>query len=356
MMFKFQTLSLICVLSLCAQGAFAKGGEAPGGSNPNPSPSNGTLRTVLTPSEVEVSKSNRMAGYNDSSYKCENLKGTHAGNKVTFKVDASGGAGGYKHLLSYQLSSDFAFQEEAVGPVQKEESRFGNGTITITLPELDAQVPFVDVSFFLYTQDKNGNTVTDLKQVRVSRTVLLTRSNNGIQKAKSCYERYEAYLASPGLVSNGSSNTSRLEIRQGVDQIWSSNKGWQFGVYVSPFSWVGLGSLLALNYSYFQNKSKQVTESTYVSANYDLDPGDYLQVYVQPTRYVTAYDAEVVSPCGDVKKMEGAYLFQWWAFSYHVYPVNPFVDENQPDTRLVGAPPANTCEEAVDGARFTRTN
>jgi hypothetical protein len=314
------------------------------------------LRTVLTPYLVQLSRANRMSGFNESVYRCEKLEGTHAGNKITFRVEASGGAGGYKHLLSYKLSTDFAFKEKAAEALQFEESRRGNGDITIELPELDPQVPFVDVSFFLYTEDKRGQTVTDIKQIRVSRTVILTRSKNDVQEQKGCFQRYEAYLSSPGLVSNGSSNTSRLEIRQGVDQIWSSNRGWQFGVYVSPLSWLGLGNLLALNYSYFQNKSKQVTESTYVSSQYDLDPGDYLQVYVQPTRYVTAYDAGIVHPCGQVRTIEGAYLFQWWAFSYHVYPVSPNLDEGNPDPRLVGAPPRDTCSERISDARFTRTN
>jgi hypothetical protein len=346
----------ICVLFLVFLFLVSYDVRAKGAAAPEQDESTPSLTNKISVAEVSLSRKNRLAGYNESRYSCENFKGTHAGNTIVFKAEAFGGRAPYKHLLSYQLTSDFAFEEKAVGPLQYEESRNGNGEFKIKLPELDPQVPFVDLTVFLVSSDSQRIHASSSVTFRVSRTVLLTRSSNKTQREKSCFERYQAYLSAPGLISNGSMNTSRLEIRQGVDQIWSSSRGWQFGVYVSPFSWLGLGNLVALNYSHFQTRSKQVTESTYVSSSYELDPGDFLQVYVQPTRYVTAYDAAIVHPCGETRSFEGAYLFQWWAFSYHVYPIDPFSSVDEIDPTLVGVPPLNTCPQELESHDFRRTN
>ena len=67
-----------------------------------------------------------------------------------------------------------------------------------------------------------------------------------------------------------------------------------------------------------------------------------MQIYTQPTRYITPYDATLVEACGQTRKIDGAYLFQWWGYSTIPYPVDPN-HLQLPPLESIGAPPVNTC-------------
>jgi hypothetical protein len=116
---------------------------------------------------------------------------------------------------------------------------------------------------------------------------------------------------------------------------------------VSPLSFVSvsglsLGNILSINRSYFKGVSKQTTETVEVSTDYQLTPGDYMQIYTQKTRYVDHYDAALVDACGGRKVFPGAYMMQWWGFAYHAVPINPF-DPGRMNPDNIGARAVNTC-------------
>jgi hypothetical protein len=150
-----------------------------------------------------------------------------------------------------------------------------------------------------------------------------------------------------GVLTNGSTNVSNLVIKQGVDRLWSNTMGSSWGFYISPFSMIpGIGTSLAglfmANRSYYSTTSKQTSESVEVSSEYQLSPGDSIQIYTQKTRYITFYDATLVDACGARTRMAGAYPLQWWGFAYHAVPINPY-DPTRPNLNTVGARPVNTC-------------
>jgi hypothetical protein len=302
----------------------------------------GPLKTSIRVKEINLTTENALAGSGQTSVSCPVFKGTHAGNEIVFQVDATGGDGDYRHSIVYNVTRAYKLEKEQEG--QRRASREENGTISLTLPELEESVPFVQQSVYLLTHDGTGATSTASMMFTVSRPVILMPSKDKASRDKECFERYVAKESTMGVLSNGSTAPSTIQIRQGVSNIWSSSKGWQWGVFVSPLSWLGLGNLVALNLSYFSQTSKQTVETVEVAAGYQLNPGDFMQVYVQPTRYITAYDATKVSACGFSAKQNGAYYFQWWGFAYQVYPVNPFEKKGIP-ADAVGAPPLNTCSK-----------
>jgi hypothetical protein len=310
------------------------------------------LEASLSVHHVSMTRENRLASVfkdrpNRQDVTCENFTGTHHGNRVRFRVRASGGSGtGYKHRIVYFL--DHSYEGYTSNQSQFEVPLSGADTSTwIEMPKLRDEVPFVQQSFFVLTEDDAGHQSTDTIQFLVSRPVILTVSRGAEANANNCFERYPAYPSISGVISNGSSTTSNLAISLGVQQIWGSTRGWQFGVFFSPLAPFNLGNLLALNYSYFRQTNKQTVETIEVKSEYTLNPGDYIQVYTQPVRYITTYDATGVSPCGERVTHQGAYLFQWWGFSYHVYQVNPF-STSPPPVDAVGAPVLNTCPANPD--------
>ncbi len=329
-------LAIFVLILLCAPNA-----QAMGKKRPKPE---GMLRTSLQVLEVKLPKKNRLAGSWPESLSCSDFRGTHAGNTIEIELKGEGGDGKYRHELIYTLTRAYQLGRESEG--QREKSQKGNGSVKIELPELDDGTPFVQQTLFLLTRDGTGATATSSLTFLVARPVVLGVSADARAREKDCLERYAPYESQVGLLSNGSTNLSTIQIKQGLQTVWSSTRGWQWGVYVSPFSWLGLGNLLALNLSYFSQTSKQTVETVEIDSSYALSPGDYLQVYVQPTRYVTAYDATLIDPCGKAERLDGAYLFQWWGFAYHVYPVNPLSDA-RPPVSAVGAPVVNTCPQAL---------
>lgn len=292
---------------------------------------------------------------------CDNatFKGAFEGGSVKFKVKATGGSGrGYKHDIvstfndSFKLSMnhDRNFNDHFSG---------ASGTFTMKLPELADAVPFVQQTVLVHTKDSAGNVAVTSKTFNISRPVILRPSADNEARGQACFQRYAAYEAMTGVLSNASNNLSTIEIKQGLQRMWTSTHGWQWGVFVSPLSALGLGNLIVFNFSYFQETSKTITETTEVTTQYNFDPGDYMQVFAQPTRYVTPYDAVLVDACGQTNTLPNSFMFQWWGFAYHVYPVNPFSTEPTP-IESIGAPIMNSCSDELTpdsgGSNFRRTN
>jgi hypothetical protein len=164
---------------------------------------------------------------------------------------------------------------------------------------------------------------------------------------RNCYQRYPATESMVGVLTNGSTNLSSLVIKQGVDRLWSNSVGNSWGFYISPLSFIpnlasSLASLFMVNRSYYSNVSKQISETVEVSSEYQLSPGDTIQIYTQKTRYITHYDAILVDACGKRTALKGAYPLQWWGFAYHAVPINPY-DPTKPNPATVGGRPMNTC-------------
>jgi hypothetical protein len=295
------------------------------------------LSNSVKVTSVNLSRNNAMAGSYPSAVSCEKFLGTHHNNILNVELTGTGGSGGYQHVVVYQIPRAYKLGIQDDG--QKEVGLSGNGTIQIRLPELMDDVPFVQQTLFLVTTDASGKSVSSSITFTVSRTVILTMSND---RKTNCFERYLPYESITGVLSNATNNLSSIQIKQGLQKIWGSNGGRQFGISFSPLAMIGLGNLLSFNWGYFAQTSKQVIETTEVVSDHQFDPGDFMQVYVQPTRYVSAYDAAIVSPCGEMQKVEKAYMFQWWGMAYHVYPVNPR-SGTQPPAEAIGAPVINTC-------------
>jgi hypothetical protein len=336
---------LLCAFALsCSNAAFAMGKNRPEGS----------LRNTLKVSEIHVARDNALAGGWKSSASCgDTFLGTHSENAIHFEAIGSGGGGKYHHTLIYTISDAFDVQSEKTGQFQK--TRSDNGEFVLKFPQLKPDTSFVQQTVFLITEDQTGTAVTTSRTFTISRPIILGVSNDPQALKMNCFERYAANPSSLGVISNGSTNLSSIQIKQGIQKLWSKTKGWQWGVYVSPLSYFGLGNILSLNASYFTQTSKQTVETVEISSEYQINPGDFMQVYVQPTRYITAYDATMVGPCGESEKLPGAYLFQWWGFAYHVYPINPF-DRTSPPAEAIGVPIMNTCSKDLSPLTFMETN
>jgi hypothetical protein len=336
-----------------------------------PAVSNGNLTTSLKAVGVKLSKSNRLAGYGEDEdlktrsfipriwermkfkhwdgaagysrkIRCNEFSGTHAGNKVYFKAEASGGSGHYIHSMIYTLNSSFE-SPEASGK-QFEMSRKGNGKFMLHLPPLRDDVSYVQLTVLLLTRDlQNTRSVASQSLTfLVARPVILTVSNSLEAKQKECYERFLAYPSTMGILSNGSKNPSKIEIQQAIQNSWATTRGWQVGVFFAPFSFLTVGNLFFFNFSYFQQTTKKIVETVAVSTDFRLDPGEFMQIYTQPTRYITPYDATLVAACGHTQKVDGAYLFQWWGYSYIPFPIKPDLT-HLPLLETIGAPAVNTC-------------
>lgn len=307
------------------------------------------LETRITVEGVNISNKHQYPGPVGKMTKwlpgryesCKAFSGTFDGNEVHFKVSAKGGAGGYTHQIVTSFNDKYQLGQKRASQVRKK--RAGNGTFSVTLPELTDKVPFTQQTVLLLTTDKDGNTAHDSVMFTVSRPVIVNPSGNPAMRQTDCRETYLPYESMTGPLMNATNNLSMIQVKQGLDNIWTSTRGWQFGVFVSPLSPLGLGNLIVFNFTYFRETSKTIRESTEVMTQYNFDPGDYVQVYTQPTRFVTAYDATLVEPCGEQTLVPGAYHFQTWGFSHLVYPINP-TSKTPPALSAIGAPAINTCE------------
>jgi len=284
------------------------------------------------------------------SYKCQTFNGSYDQTKLKFEVEAKGGEGKITHTLVYMFGNGYETKERRIEQHSvKKQGR--KETFTVKIPKLKDSVPYVNQVLTLISRDSRGNIARASVNFSISRPVVLTPSIGEEAKKLNCYQRYTAYESVAGVLSNGSSAMSTLDIKQGIQRLWENRRGHNWGVYVTPQVQLGVFNLaMSLNYSYFKETSKQTVETTEVSSTYNLNPGDYLQIFTQPTRYVKAYDATMVTSCGDMKKNEASYMFQWWGYAYHVRPVDPFASDDSFDLNTVGGYPANTCSQ-----EFTRS-
>lgn len=303
--------------------------------------------TELQVEKVEVSHENIFPGMWDDVATCSSFVGTHQRNKLILKATAQGGTPHYNHYLYYTINQQ-AFETEDptdTHTVEITQDRHGNGHFEVEIPKLKDNVPFSRITFQLYTQDKTSKkTVSRPLSVRVSRPLLLESTTGDIHRQYSCFERLPTALTNIGPLSNGSTGTSSVELRKSLEKSWASTHGWNFGVFFSPFSILGF-NLITLNYNYVREFSKTVTESVEVVQGYNLNPGDFAQVYVQPTRHVTPFNANLIHPCGQIAKTESTpYLIETWSHAFHLYPLDPMNGElNDPAT--IGLPPVNTCKD-----------
>jgi hypothetical protein len=275
----------------------------------------------------------------------EGFTGTYDQGTVVLTALASGGEGAIKHTLVYMLGNGYETKEMRVKQVSVKK-KGQRETFRINLPALRDNVPYLNQVVSLISEDEKGNVARTSMNFNVSRPVILTPTTGDKAKTLNCFERYVGTESVAGVLSNGSTNVSTLDIKQGVQRLWESRQGHQWGVFLTPQLNVPFFSLaLSLNYQYFKETSKQTIETIEVTAAYNLNPGDYLQIYTQPTRYLSAYDATTVDYCGKMERKEAAYMFQWWGYAYHVRPVDPFVNNGRVDLSTVGAMPMNTCPQ-----------
>ena len=295
---------------------------------------------------------------------CEGFKGTFERNTVWVKPSASGGSGQYDFNLIWRFGAgyrDYSVEAQFDQAVRPGRS-FG-----ISVPVLRDDIPFVQQSVLLVVRDRDTGESANTEAIfTVSRNVILSPSRDPKFSDQNCYERYPSYESTIGVLTNGSTNISSLSIKQGIDRIWGNSMGTSWGFYISPLSAIPvvgstLGQLFTLNRNYFSMTSKQVSETVEVSTEYQLSPGDYIQIYTQKTRYISHYDATLVDACGNRTVAEGVYPMQWWGFAYHAVPVNPF-DPHRASAQDIGARPVNTCSaeltpESGDSTyRFFQTN
>ena len=324
------------------------------------------LKSSIAITGVTVSKLNAadagMSGYRD----CQNFKGTNQNNTVWIKPSISGGSGAYEHTIIWRFGA--GYQNYSTGDQQFEKTIPDGNSYGITMPALREDVPYVQQSILVLSKDLHtGLVVNQEKLFTVSRNVILAPTEDVKLADQNCYQRYPAFESMIGVLSNGSTNSSNLVIKQGIDHLWNNTSGSSWGFYVSPLSFISvaglsLGNLLSLNRNYFTSLSKQTSETVEVSTDYQLSPGDYMQIYTQKTRYVNNYDATMIDACGGTQKFPGAYKMQWWGFAYHALPINPF-DPSKPNPNNIGARPVNTCPaelsagmDQVEALPFYQTN
>lgn len=313
----------------------------------------GAFKNSLEVVSVMNSKSNRIAAGVPKEVKCDVFKGTYHGNSVVLKPVATEGSGSYRHRLVWHLSESYRTFE---GQRMQEEFSVRDGRVfTLTLPELKDEVPFLQQSIFLISEDlRTGETATSQILFNVTRPVVLAQTNDPAKLAQNCMQVFPAFESVAGILSNGSTNPSQILIRQGVQSLWSRTNGSQWGFYLSPLAWTGMGNVFSIYKSYFRQFSKQTVETVEVSNGYQIAPGDFIQLYEQKTRYVSAFDAFEITSCGESREVEGTYFLQWWGVAYHAVPVNPYSTERIP-RETIGVSPVNHCPDSLT-PEFARDN
>jgi hypothetical protein len=295
-----------------------------------------TLKARLKVTKIALGKSDHL---------CTQFQGTRQNSTLWVSPEASGGSGKYDFVLTWRLGS--AYRDYGIETQFEQKVRPGK-IFGLNLPTLRDDVPYAQQTILLTVRDADtGEVGTAELMFTVSREVILTPSRDPALLDRNCFERFNASESMVGVLTNGSTNVSNLVIKQGVDRLWSNTLGSTWGFYISPFSMIpGIGTSLAglfmANRSYYSTTSKQTSESIEVSSEYQLSPGDSIQIYTQKTRYITFYDATLVDACGARTRMSGAYPLQWWGFAYHAVPINPY-DPTRPNINTVGARPVNTC-------------
>ncbi|MES2529040.1 MAG: hypothetical protein V4598_18280 [Bdellovibrionota bacterium] len=319
------------------------------------------MKNEITVQSVSNSKWNQIAANVPKSVTCEKFKGTYHGNAIVLAPKVTDGSGRYEHRLVWQMSESYKTFDLTR---QQNEVTVKNGTYRFEIPELKDDVPFLQQSVFLITRDlRTGETATSQLLFNVTRPVVLANTDEPSKLAMNCFQVFPANESVAGILTNSSSNPSQITIRQGIQSIWSRTNGAQWGFYLSPLAWTGLGNVFSIYRSYFTQFSRQTIETVEVASGYQIAPGDFVQLYEQRTRYVSAFDAYEISACGESKEVEGPYFMQWWGVAYHAAPINPYATE-KPPRETIGVAPVNNCPDELtpDFARenndyiFTRTN
>ena len=130
----------------------------------------------LSISKVINSKKNQYsAGVNEVVH-CEQFKGTYQGNTIVVTPKADGGSGKYSHRIVWQISE--SYQTFDLKRTQKEAVVQDGKSLSIKIPELKDDVPFLQQSVFLITKDlKTGERVTTQRIFNVSRPAILAHTN-----------------------------------------------------------------------------------------------------------------------------------------------------------------------------------
>lgn len=324
--------------------------------------SHAELSNKLSVVRVYNNRSNQIAAGVSQNSSCSVFKGTYSGNSISLRPSAEGGSGRYSHTLVWQISE--SYQTFDAQRKQFEVNIRNGNSYTFSIPELKDDVPYVQQSVFLITNDiKTKKTVTTQLMFNVSRPIIIAYTNDPLKLEQNCFQVLPAIESVAGVLTNGSTNPSQILIRQGIQNLWTRTSGSQWGFYLSPLAWTGLGNVFSLYRNYFKQFSRQTIETVEVSSGYTIAPGDFIQLYEQRTRYVTAFDAFQVDPCGESEEVPGAYFLQWWGTAYHAVPINPYSDETVP-REAIGVAPINHCPDTLtpEFARdnndfiFTRTN
>lgn len=293
---------------------------------------------------VYMHKDNQYASGNFNNYqKCSIFRGTYHKNSILFRPSVVGSNARFSHTVVLKLNEGYL---ESHGRRSQREYSITHGkSMRITFPELRDDVSFVQQSVMLISRNLDTDETRVVNKVfNISRPVVLTKSTRPEALDKECHQVYGAYQSPIGILSNSSSNPSQLSIKQGVQRLWTSLRGAQWGFYFSPLAWLGIGNVFSVYKNYFQQYSKQVIETVEVSSNYQISPGDFVQIYEQRTRYVSAFDATLVHACGESESLDGEYMMQWWGVAYHPVPVDPYSEEEIPvDT--IGSYPMNNCSD-----------
>ncbi len=311
------------------------------------------LTTKLVVDRVENAADNQIAANTDRYTNCDVFRGTFHGNTITLKPWATGGSGRYSHRLVWNLSESY---ETFEGQRTQDSITLNEGrTYRFQIPKLKSDVSFVQQTVFLITKDlKSLETVTSQLVFNVSRPVILSQTINPEKLKNNCYQVMPSMESVAGILSNGSTNPSQILIRHGIQNLWTRTKGSQWGFYISPLAWTVLANVFSFNKSYFTQYSRQTTETVEISNEYEIAPGDFIQLFEQRTRYISAFDAYEVDACGDSREIEGTYFLQWWGVTYHAIPVNPYSTETIP-RETIGVAPMNTCPDELT-PEFIRDN
>lgn len=311
------------------------------------------LSTELVVSKVYNSKTNQYATGVPATSSCSVFKGTYQGNSIALTPMARGGSGKYDHRLVWQVSESYKTFD--LTRMQKEAYVKDGKSFILQIPELKDDIPYLQQSVFLISRDKRtGKSATSQLIFNVSRPVILSHTNKPEKMELNCYQVFPAYESISGILSNGSTNPSQLIIRQGIQSIWSKTNGSQWGYYISPLSWTVVGNVLSFYRNYFTQFSRQTIETVEVSNGYTIAPGDFIQLYEQRTRYVSAFDIFEVNECGETNEVDGSHFMQWWGRAYHAVPVNPYDSEPVP-RELIGITPTNNCPDELT-PEFAREN
>lgn len=299
------------------------------------------LQNALQVQEVVNSYDNQLAADVDARVECLRFSGTYHGNTLILRPTARGGSGNYRHRIVWQLSESYdTFQGQRM---QRDVSVKHGNTYRFEIPELKPDISYLQQSILLITVDRTtGQSVTSELMFNVSRPIILSQTNDPDKLQNNCYQVMPALESVSGILTNGSTNPSQILIRHGIQSLWTRTKGSQWGFFVSPFAWSGLANIFSVYKNYFTQYSRQTIETVEVSNEHQIAPGDFLQIYEQRTRYVTAFDAYQVSSCGETELVSGNYYLQWWGVAYHAYPINPYSTERVP-REAIGVAPMNNC-------------